>query len=373
MGKKIRIGYDGSVTLPAECRGVGRYTLELLREMVRLAPAEVEFVVLLNSFRHRPGERHRFLFEAPNVRVVSRQIPGPALLELWRSAGRPTFESLVETPCDVVHAPSSFVPPARAPRVVTVFDLGFLRDPGEAAPYGGGWYRKTFPETLPATAAVLTPSRHVAEDVIATYGLDRGKVHAIHLGIDGEVFQPEAREGDGEVLRRHGLRRPYILAVSDAGPRKRPNLVFSTADALREAGHPAGFATVGLSGDVRFSYIRMLPWISDGELAAVYRGAEAAVLTTREEGFGFPLLEAMACGAPVVCARHSSLGEIGGDHAHWVEEETTDGFAKALTDLLSSPPGPGRRLAAARHARSFTWEACAERVLSLYRRLCPGW
>lgn len=369
MGEKITVGYDASVTLLPELRGVGRYTLELLREMVLQANGKFHFVVLLNSFRNKPGDRHRFLFDAPHVRVVERSIPGPALLELWKTARQPTWEAFVDSQCDLVHAPSSYIPPTGKPTVATVFDLGFLRDPGEAAHYGGGWFRKMFPRQLPQLDGIITTSSFVADDIAATYDCPHDRLHPIHLGINHGVFHCRRETTDHEVLNRLRLNDgEYILAVSDPNPRKRPEFVFECARQLHLSGVKTPVATVGLGNAPTDSDTPLLhlPWISDMDLAAVYRGARAVFLTSREEGFGFPLLEAMACGAPVIAAKHSSLGEIGGEFPHWVKGDCPADYTAAITTVIQSPPTRQALDEAAHHAQTFTWARCARETLSIY-------
>lgn len=369
MGEKIKVGYDASVTLLPEIRGVGRYTLELLRELVHLGRDQFEFVVLLNSLRNKPGEPHRFLFEAGNVEVIQRSLPGPALLEMWKSTNMPAWETLVGAGCDLVHAPSSYIPPTQLPLIVTVFDLGFLRDQGGNAAYGGGWFRKVFPVKLPIVDAIVTPSHHVAADVAATYQCDSARIHPIHLGIDHTIFNRDARPDEAQILSNLGLEHGYILAVSDPNPRKRPELIPSIVNILRQNGINIPVATVGLPSAGTNRTTIPIPWVSDVELAILYRHARAVFLTTREEGFGFPLLEAMACGTPVIAPQHSSLGEIGAFHPIWVEDETPKGFSIIIDNILKSPPTASALQAASQHAGTFSWEKCAKETLALYQEI----
>lgn len=365
----LRVGFDASVTLLPERRGIARYTMELLKALVATRPADVELVVLLNSLRHRAGDEHAFLREAPGVTLVERRVPGPALLAAWGRGLPPGWETLTGQRCDVVHAAASYIPPASCPVVATVFDLGFLRDEGPGERHGGAWFRRAYPRLLPRTAAIVTPSRHVAADVAATYPAVADRITAVHLGIDTAVFQPVARPDDIARLAAVGMAAPYILAVTDTNPRKRPALVPAVAHALATKGVAVPVVAVG-HGAAPLAGVRCLPWVDDATLAALYRHAAVVLLTSREEGFGFPLLEAMACGAPVVAGRHSSLAEIGGTFANWAMEETAEGFARAVVATI----GAGAPAGAASHAASFTWGACARATLAVYRQTatCAG-
>lgn len=367
---RIRIGYDASVTLMPGMGGIARYTLELLRALVDLRDPAVEFVVLLNSFRHRPGPRHRFLFDAPNVRIVERRMPGPLLVKSWLYWGTMSWERLAGEECDVVHAPASYIPPAKCPLVVTVHDLGFLREPGKLDPLGAGYFMQAFPEQLPLVDSVITPSQHVAREVMETYGLAAERVRAVHSGIDttlfcpGETFTPEE-------LQERGIPRRFLFAPTGAIARKRPELLAQTAELLLRDSS-LGIVAAGFPAEeipYRHKHFRLVQNITDEDLVFYYRAASGTLLTTREEGFGFPLLESLACGTPVVCGRNSSLSEVGGEFPHYAEREDAAGFADAVRRLLSAPPDETWRAQSIAHAARFTWRRCAETVMAEYRRV----
>lgn len=359
MGK-LKVGYDASVTLAPQGTGVARYTLELLRALVELAAPDVEFVVLLASWRHRRDERHAFLQGRGNVRVVERRVPGPLLLRGWQRAGVPTWEQLAGERCDVYHAPASYVAPAGARRVITVHDLGFLRD-GSTEKLGGRYFREMFPRALPRADAIITPSRFVADDVAQTYAIPRERLYAVHHGLDQRHFRPRG-ERDAAILEELGVAHPsrrYLLGVTSPVARKRSEWLL----AMREQGLP--MLIVGLppvKGDPA-----ILGSVGDRELGCLYRNAAATVLTTREEGFGFPLIESLACGTSVICGRNSCLPEVGGPWPTYVEEETPDAFGAAAERMLAEPPSDEWRAQAAAFAAGYTWRAAAERTMAVYR------
>lgn len=357
--RKLNIGYDASASLGAP-GGIARYTLELLRALVALDDPGVHFTVLLNSFRQGPREEHDFLFRSKNVTVVRRRIPGPLLIKAWQRHGWPAWESVAGS-ADVVHAPASYIPPTKAPVVVTVHDLCFLRD-SERAALGAGHFAASFPKQLPGVAAIVTPSRFVAAEVQSIYGIDAAKVHAIHSGLDAEVFRP-----DGTVNRYYadlhfnGEER-FLLGIASTAPRKRLGIL----EELARRGLPVmilGLPERAFAG----TGIVYIPKLKDSELAEVYRGAMATLFPTREEGFGFPVLESLACGTPILCGRHSALTELGEGWATWVDGDDIGVWEAAARTALAADVPPEWSAAASAHANSFTWERTARQVLAVYR------
>ncbi len=361
MAPRLLVGYDASVTLAPGGGGIARYTLELLRALLALNAPDLAFAVLLNSYRHSPGPGHAFLRD-PRVRVIHTRLPGPALLEGWRRAGTPTWATLTGQKCRVVHAPASYVPACSEPLVVTVHDLGFLRHGDDGARLGGGWFKQTFPRSLPRAARIITPSSHVANDVANVYAVPRDRIVPIHSGIDARMFTRRPRAEYRPLLERHGIPIPFLLAVTADVPRKRIGHVYK----LIQSGMPVW--AVGAPSHARH-HPHFLPRLTDDELACLYSAADAVVLTTLEEGFGFPLLEALACGTPVVCGRHSSLAEIGGEFPTFLDHDDVEDFRAAADRLLRENPLEAWRERAASYAAGYTWDRTARAVADLYREV----
>ncbi len=364
----LLVGYDASSAADPRATGVGRYTRELLRALLATAPPDVEFLVFVNSMRH--GERLRrwsVLEEAPNARLVVRRLPGPVLLECWKRLGGPRWEVLSGTRrCGVLHSPAMYLPPADCPRVVTVHDLGFLREARPAA-LAGGYFRDTFPAELPRCAAVVTPSEFTAEAVRREYGLARERVHAVPSGLPGAFL---ARGGKDARYCRWD-----VLGVTAPVERKRPEVL---AEALGRmmAARPGLRAAVAGWGDGPHPFpegVHVYPRLPDVELALLYRMAGVVVLTSREEGFGFPLLESLACGTPVVCGRHSALAEIGEGFAAFVEGDGgAEEYAAQALEVLDRRVDGTQAAAGRRHALSFRWENTAARMVEIYRQAAEG-
>lgn len=361
-GKSLLVGYDASAAAYPMATGIGRYTRELLEALLRVADPDIRFLVFVNSLRHaQQARRWRALGEAENARLVVRRLPGPLLLRGWRTLGRPTWEGLTGEKCDVLHAPAMYLPPSACPRVATVHDLGFLREENPARE-GGAWFRRTFPRDLPRCARVVTPSAFVADDVRRTYGLANGRVIPVHSGLSPAFLAGPSPEPCTRA-------RWDVLGVTALVERKRPRLLAETFRRLARESPGLRLAVLGWDNTPHLfpEGTEIFPRLPDRDVAALYRASGVTVLTTREEGFGFPLLESLACGTPVVCARHSSLAEVGGGFADFVEGDTAEAFATRIRDVLRRRHDSTRQARARQHARTFRWEVTARRMLRVYR------
>jgi len=347
----LTVAFDASCAL-APRSGVGRFTLELLKALA--ARGDVRLAVLLNSLRHAVPEEVAQL-EGDAVRLVRTRLPGPALVHGWAMFGMPRIERLLRSRIHVAYAPAGYVPASRVPVIVTVHDAAFLReDPRDDAPLGSGFYRRHWPRQLPRCAAVATDSLFVAEDIGGLCG--SVPVRAIPAGIAGDFLcsVPVPRGA-------------YFLAVTSSAPRKRNGMLLDSFAVYRGRGGTAELRIVGWSGGgASPEGVRLLPRMSDRKLATQYAGALATVLTAREEGFGFPLLESFACGTPVIAGRHSSLAEIGGTLATWVREDTAEAFADALLRAEKEVPSASQVDALRQHAGTYTWAETARQYAALF-------
>lgn len=239
---------------------------------------------------------------------------------------------------------------------------------------------------------VITDSQCSRDDLVKLIGLSPDRVTVAHPGVDHNLFRPAEASSTGarplrtpHVVRRTVSDRPYLLCVAGADPTKnvgglieafaqlpaelRPqhDLVI-VGDMRRRPEVLARVRQLGLEGQVRFPGI-----VEDAQLVSWYQGATVFVFPSFYEGFGLPVLEAMACGCPVVSSNRSSLPEVAGDAALLVDPGQVEAMTGALARLLSDPSLQealrGRGLA---QAARFTWERTAKAVVEVYRRVAEG-
>ncbi len=283
---------------------------------------------------------------------------------------------------DLYHAPS-FIPLAFAgPTVITVHDLSHLRYPETHPASRVAMLGKRLPAALRDAACVLVDSDFVRGELLAEFSLPQEKVVTTQLGVSPR-FRPMEREEAAPALARYGLDYGrYVLSVGTLEPRKNLAATLDAYSALPpavRAAHPLVLAGVTgwrmetlekrIAAMVRAGEVRAPGYVPEEDLPALYAGAAVFAYPSLYEGFGLPVLEAMASGVPVVTSNRSSLAEVAGDCAQMIEPEDRDALSGALQAMLE--PSAERRQRVARGlawAKTFTWERCAEQTLAVYRR-----
>ncbi len=278
---------------------------------------------------------------------------------------------------DVLHCPVGLAPPrAPVPLVVTVNDAMALEHPEWFTAANVRQQRHLLGPALRRAAAVLTPSAHAAERVARAFEVDPERIRVTPYGIEPEFSPGPVPDG---LRERLGLDGPWLLTVGALQPRKNVEGVLRAFELLHARGLPHRLVVAGGRGwrdqaltqrlrDSPAARAVLTPGrVSDADLVGLYRGADAFVFPSRYEGFGFPPLEAMACGTPVVCADRGSLPEVVGDAALLADPGDDAQIAAALEAALDPDTAADLRARGPRHAAAFTWERCAELTVEAYR------
>lgn len=355
----MRIAIDASRTSLARRTGTERYALALLRALLELESPH-DFTLY---FRDEPPSD---LF--PGGSHISRQvIPFPRLWTHVRLAA-----ALWATRPDVTFVPAHSLPlvfPGKA--VVTVHDLGYHFFP-EAHP---GWPRRylewSTPRSARRAALVLADSAATRDDLSSVYGVPTDKVRVVYPGVDDTLHPVTDPTEWARVRRKYGLPERYLFFLGTLQPRKNIARLVQAYEASGAQSGGIGLVlagakgwlydpawTAGVSGIVETGYV------DDADVAALYSAADALVFPSLYEGFGFPVLEAMRCGTPVICSNTSSLPELAGDAALTVDPLDVDALAAAIRHLLDDEVSRARlmELGYAQAAR-FTWANAAQAAL----------
>jgi glycosyltransferase involved in cell wall biosynthesis len=365
----MRIGLDARLHFyqPA---GIGLYASRLLAALAAI-DRQNEYVVLQSrndrsSLANGPRVHRHSLWTPPHNR--------------WEQVTLPL--ELAPLGLDLLHSPD-FIPPMRwrGRSVITVMDLAFLRFPHLLTDESRRYYGQVS-KAVARADAILAISQSTKSDLVDLLDAPAGKITVTYLAAD-PACQPVTEPGRLDAIRRnYGLPADYVLFVGTLEPRKDlPTLLRAFASlgpqardiCLAIAGRPGWLyqevydlvKTLGVGERVRF-----LGGVPAGDLPALYSGARLFVLPSLYEGFGMPVLEAMACGAPVICANTSSLPEIAGDAALQFPPGDAAALAQAITQLLSdaSLHRQLRERGLAQAAR-FSWEATARLTLAVYAGL----
>lgn len=371
----MRVGIELS-PLTVQRTGVGNYTYYLLKHLLAAA-GEIRFAGFSSGLQP---------IELPEGTTLEYHkhlaVPTRALYRAWSLLGRPRVDTLLGGVA-VYHATNYVLPPVRsARRVLTLYDLSFLRMPDRCSPKIVGPFSQGVRRFAQEADALLTCSEATKRDLVELAGVDASKVTVLYGAVE-PAFQPLDRNVAMEWLEGHyGIRAPFILFVGTLEARKNilglveafSRLATEIPHTLVLAGGPgwgmdgldAAIARHGLETRViRTGYIR-----ARTDLPHFYTAADLFVFPSFYEGFGLPVLEAMSCGCPVLCADNSSLPEAGGDAARYVNPDDTDEMAKQIHSLLADEAlRMQMREAGLSQARKFSWDDCARRTLDVYRSL----
>ncbi len=339
--------------------GVSRYVAELVRGLHATAGSDDRVIEL--GRRLGPVGRH------PGPRIAWEQTLLAADIARHR--------------LDVFHGPVNALPVAMlAPGVVTIHDLAFLRFP-QSVPRGRrAWLVGAIRHSARMADRVISVSQHTADDLVAWLDIDPGKIRVIPL-----AASPGIRRLTGAELRvfrlKFDLERPHILAVGTLEPRKNLAMLLRAFAAIRDdVPHrlvlvgPEGWLNDELHDTARAlelgDRLLMTGFADDETLGGWYSSADLVAFPSRYEGFGLPMLEAMACGVPVLASNSSALPEVGGDAAVYVDPGDEAGWSAAMLALLGDPARRARLSdAGLARAGEFSWEATAEATWAVYREV----
>jgi glycosyltransferase involved in cell wall biosynthesis len=361
----LSVGFDGRA-LVSPAAGVRRYTRELFGALASLGSCTVVAVGAPSGVDLPPG-----VVRGPDAAALPSNV-GWMVTGLPRAARRAGI--------DLFHAPS-YTAPVGGPRplVLTIHDVSYERHP-EWYPYRRDVLRRAFYRWSARTAdVVITDSEFSKSEIVAAFSLDRQRIAVVPLAA-APIFTP----GDGSLP---DLPPRFLLHVGDLHARRNVEMVMHGLIALGERRPDLADVALVLVGPDRGTGRRLrevagrvprrlaifTERLDDPALRACYRSAAALVYPSRYEGFGLPLLEAMACGCPVVAARTSSIPEVAGDAAILLDPDDAPAWTSAVERVLDSPDARARmRQASLDRAARFSWRRTAEETARIYAGVCAG-
>jgi glycosyltransferase involved in cell wall biosynthesis len=356
----VRIAFDVS-PLSHERTGVNNYIRGSLAGLAEAARRGGDEVI---AFAPTSPEGRRVIPEAlagiPVDLRLKTFIGAHAWRTLWSRLGRPPAERWLGA-FDVLHFSDWMYPPQRAGlRATTIHDLVPLHFPEWVTARTRSMHAHKYANAARTCDVIFANSAFTADDVASTLGFRRERIVVAHPGL-GEAFR-----ADGE---REDLGRPYLLTVATLEPRKNLGTLVEAHALLADTGLAlavAGGAGWGEQPQLDRPGVVRVGRVSDENLARLYRGAAAVVYPSRFEGFGMPVTEAMASGAPVVASSHHSLDEACGDAAVRADPESAEAIAVAVREALERREE--LRAKGFAHAASFSWQRTGELFLEGFRQ-----
>jgi glycosyltransferase involved in cell wall biosynthesis len=381
----VRIAIDARPAIGPNKTGVGYYAWHLIRLLPQVDPGTtyVAWYLDIRGALGRPRRPRFFERAAPNLVDRRMLIPSRWFDPLAMRYRVPRIEWLVRS--DVFFAPNFVPPPTRTRRLVlTVHDLAFKLYPGTSSMATPRWMSR-LNESLKQASRVIVVSEQTRQDLLDLYPVEAGRVSVVPLGVDTELYRPASQGAVAAVRRRYGIEGPYVLSLTAIEPRKNLPAVIRAYSLLDDDVRPllviAGPAfsqnpeilrpaLEELSAPVRGGVL-LTGYVSEEEKAALLSGAEALVYPSLYEGFGLPVIEAMACGTPVLTSNVSALPETAGDAALLVDPRDVEAIADGMRSLLTDREIRRElRVAGMARASRFPWIETARRTSAVLHLAC---
>nr|MBN1228359.1 glycosyltransferase family 4 protein [Anaerolineae bacterium] len=362
------IGIDASRATLAQRTGTEGYSYHLIRWLLEL------------------GNEYRF-------RLYFRDVPSPDLFpdhdkiepvviertRLWTHLG--LGPAVRQNPPDVLFVPSHVVPwptIGQTPAVFTAHDLGYKHYPDKHPFLHRLYLAWSTRHSVGISSRVIAVSHATAHDLVAFTGINREKIRVVYSGIDDNLLPVRDSSRLTELRERLGIKGDYILHVGSIQPRKNLKRLVDAFSLVRQTHPELSLVLAGRSGWEKESFFErcnrddvaghvILPgYIADEDLPALYSGALLYVFPSLYEGFGFPALESMACGTPVVCANTSSLPELVGDAALTFAPTDVEALVEAILRILNEESLREKLIARGfERVKQFSWETTARATLDI--------
>ncbi len=359
--------------------GIGRYAHSLARALIEQRPGSMALF-----YNRVAGSQPPAGLERVPARTVKAGYK-PWRMAVWLGqVARVSFARLMPG-AELFHATEHLLPYlGRVPTVLTVHDMIFKLFPEHQKRQNYWYLNATMPLYCRRADAIITVSESSKRDIVQHYRLDPAHVHVIYEAASPE-FVPAPVDAVARVRERYGLPERFALHVGTIEPRKNLTRLVEAMQRLRDQGLTVPLVIVGGKGWLYEDFFERLEqlevrhdvhfpgYVAAEDLPAVYTAATLTVVPSVYEGFGLPVLEAMSCGAPVVCSDRSSLPEVGGQAARYFDPHQVDSMAEAIAAVWTEPALAEQMQALGREqAARFSWSRAAEQTLGVYERVRSG-
>jgi glycosyltransferase involved in cell wall biosynthesis len=351
--------------------GIGRY-MKCLAESITAQAPEHEYLLILP-----PHGEH--MVHAPDTQKLCTGLKYYSVREQFELP-----RILRRHKVDLLHSPHFLLPLVRpCPAVATIHDLIYMACPEDLPSLTGRlYYRAIMTACSRIATRLITDSKHSKDEIVRHLNADRAKIEVVYPAVD-TFFQSAAGPAEvASVRSRFGIDRDYILCVGIYKPRKNHARLLKAFQLLLDSGAQSRLVIAGPMGEGKpilqrlatelgvAEHVVFTGFVNDADLRALYSGARVGVCPSLYEGFGFTVLEAMACGAPVVCSSATSLPEVAGKAALYFDPYKPQEMAAQLGRPFSDDSVRDALIAdGRRNLLRFNWEATARQTLAVYRQV----
>jgi len=376
----VRIGFDISHSV-GQRSGLGSYSIGLLKGLARVATEEELLAYSFFYERFPAGWRQAKLPNAANVKLNDPELPERLLRRKLRAGGLKA-ESLWGD-VDIIHSNANVAPLLEHSRLVfTVFDTTIYLFPELHTAWNYDLVNRNLHSAARNAAALIAISQQTREDLQRFLHVPDDRVTVVYGAADERFHVQVGPEEIERVKRKHNIQGEYILAVGTLEPRKNLVRLVLAFRKLVEKGCRHRLVLAGqrgwlndelynvIAGERLGDKVQFTGYVDDNDLPPLYSGASVFAYPSLYEGFGLPLIEALACGAPTVTSKRSSLPEVAGNAALLVNPEDEDEIADALLRLIEDHAlREDLSMRAREQSRRFSWEQSAREALAVYKRV----
>jgi glycosyltransferase involved in cell wall biosynthesis len=367
----LHIGINALYLLPGKVGGAETYTRNLVKWLLAVDPH--------NTYSIFINEESAGIFEslAPGITVV------PCPIKATRRPIRILWEQCVlpfqvrSRKIDILLS-TGLTSPIFCPAIsiLVLYDLQHVNQPQNFSRLYLLFLKSIIYSSAKSADGILTISNHVKNDIVNFYHVQPEHIEVSYLGVDRELFRVDRQPLPSAIREKYRLPERYLLYAAASLPHKNHARLFAALQYAKKQIPELKLLLIGardkgedtLAKEIRRLGLEedviLLGWIPFEDVPAIYQGCEAFVFPTLHEGFGLPVIEAMACGVPVICSRIEPLIEVAGDAALFVDPLDSEGMAKTIVSLLNDPMARTELVHKGyRRAQEFTWEATARKTL----------
>jgi glycosyltransferase involved in cell wall biosynthesis len=368
----MKIGIDISQIVYGT--GVSFYTRNLIKALAKIDQKN-DYLLIGTSLR-RKKELAKFSEEVQkiNPRFKNKLFNFPlSLAQIWGNKWRLGFLETLTGPLDVFHSSDWIEPPSKARKITTLHDFGFFRYPRSSHPQILAVMKRRLELVKKEVNKIICVSRSTATDAVEFLKVSPKKLEVVYEA-PGKEFKKVSEKRVSQAKNKYGLKGKYLLAVATIEPRKNFPGILEAFTIFLKSNPDFSLVIVGKLGwdkviariMAKTDRVTLTGYIPTSDLVSLYNGAQCLLFPSLYEGFGLPILEAMACGCPVVTSNTSSMAELVGKSAILVNPSSPEKIAIAINQALRQRPELVRR--GLERAKKFTWERAARQTLKVYEK-----